>query len=329
MPAVREAPRPWDRHRVRGLASLLLWLALSGCAGFQERLVYDDHGVRIGIQPDPSATDTAPPALNSHPARLSAEEVRTLLRMLRVSGYSGIVGGLLVSPKPIPVFADDELALVAEPVTSALSRAGPRERVFFSLPNLRAPYERDRTSGALFVRGPYLHVILTDHAAFTRADTGGGEDDRDLRDTKGMKLLIASPASAAALSPGQTPHWAPFDKVHVSLNVQEALTAQSSRPVPSLPLAPVPQAPLQQPAPSPQQAAPQAPPSKPLPGDSSEDMRLLLRELTTTNQELRSRLKEQAQDLQTLQEEVSRLRQELEHAKARTKPLPGKKKPLP
>lgn len=285
------------------ILGLAFFASVSACVGLSgERLLYDERGIQIGIQHDPSTGEGSPPALNSHPAQLTVDEVRQLLGFIRVSGYSGTLAGLLVRPQPIPLFKDDELSLVAAPLAAAFSQVGRRERVFFSMPNLQTPYEPDRTAGALFLRGPYLHLVLTDHSAFTRTDTGGGEDDRDLRDTKGLKLFMTGPAKVASLSPEQAPHWGPFEKVVLSMNVQEALTAR--------------------PAPAPSQALQAQPNPAPAglstPRDLTEGLRLQLQGLTDANLDLRARLNEQAQAMESLKTELARMKQELDKAKKKT-----------
>lgn len=303
----------WDRRQAIGrLAGFLVILGLAACAGMgHARTVYDEGGIQIGIQRDASTKTTSPPTANNHPARMAPEEIRKLLGMLRVSGYSGIVAGLVVAPTPIPVFTEEELGRIAAPLAAALRQAGPEERIWFSLPNSRAPYERDRTSGTLFLRGPYLHLTLSDHAAFTRADTGGGEDDRDFRDTKGLKLFVSSPGRVAAPPPKDTPHWDAFEKAHVSVNVQDALTA---RALPA-PLPPAPTKPAQERPPDPSAR------------DSGEDLRVQLRELTNANLDLRDKLKQQAEAIESLKDELARLKQDSQ--KTKPKSQPGKKKLRP
>ena len=83
--------------------------------------------------------------------------------------------GLFSSPQPRPVFTEAERTALAEPLAAAFHEATPRERVFFAIHNPTAPYETDRTSGSLFFRDDYLHVVLTDHYAFLQADPGGDD----------------------------------------------------------------------------------------------------------------------------------------------------------
>ena len=279
------------RKVVRGGTWSLIALGLSACAGLTgERIMYDQQGIRVSIEPDRSVSRSTPPALNSHPATLSRDDIQTLLKSVHISGWSGTILGAIQNPQPIPLLKKEELNAIADPLASALQQAGPEERVRFLLPNREAPYSDDRTTGALFVRGPYLHVVVTDHAAFTRADTGGGDADRDLRDTKGMKLWVAEPARMASLPPNEEPRWVPFETVHVSMNVSEVLGLSRA-------------------------------------AIRQDDAQRQMQELNKSNLELRSRLAEQDKQLQEMKNELARLQQELEQTKARR--APTRKTPAP
>jgi hypothetical protein len=276
-------------------------LGLSACAGITgERIVYDQQGVQVGIQSDPTISRSSPPARNSHPATVPPNELRLLLRTLQISGWSGTLVGLIENPQPIPLFGEDELTRLADPLATALHEAGPTERVSFSLQNMARPYRTDRTTGMLFIRDPYLHLVVSDHSAFTQADTGGGEE-KDIRDTKGMKLWAARPAHAAMVPDFEEPQWDPFETVHISLNMREVSTLSKMTAPATLPVQRPPQ-----PGPAAASAA-------------TEDQRLELRELTRSNLDLRERLDAQTKQMNALQEELARLQQDLEKAKSKSR----------
>lgn len=307
-------------HLFRTLGWSLVAVGLSGCAEMTgERVLYDQQGVQVGIQADPTISRSTPPARNSHPATLSPNELRLLLGSLQISGWSGTLVGLVQNPQPIPFLSPDELDRLADPIATALGQAGPTERVSFSLQNKERPYSPDRTTGMLFIRGPYLHLVVTDHAAFIQADTGGGEE-KDLRDTKGMKLWTLRPVQAAAVQSFEEPRWSPFETVHISLNMNEALTLRSTA-------APVRADRRLVPPPATGSAAlsPAASPGTSPAG--TDDQRLQLRELTRSNLDLRERLDEQAKQVKELKEELARL--QLERRKAKSKSQPPRKSPAP
>lgn len=312
-----------SRRTTAGLLFGLSWLLmLTACgASLQQRVLYEASGIQVGLITDLSTNDQAsPPVRNRHPADLTPQDIRSLLGSLEVSGGSGTIIGLFTSPQPRPVFTESELAALAEPLGAAFHEATPHERVFFTINNPTAPYETDRTAGSLFFRDDYLHVLLTDHYAFLRADTGGGET-RDPRDTKGMKLWVVGPARAATVPGEKQPHWNAFEKVHISLTPAEVLAGQrvpqaatgSSRPQAALPAAGQPA--LKSNTPSTNET------------ESVNDLRLQIRELTNANLDLRSQLKEQSGMIEKLQAEQERLRNEMHasNSKPSSTPKPSRK----
>jgi len=220
---------------------------------------------------------------------------------------------MLSTPHPVPLFAPKELAMVSGQLARALQQAKPTERVFFSLPKPDVAYSEDRTVGSLFLRGRYLHLVLQDHSSFIQADSGGGEL-KDLRDSKGMKLWVAGPTQAAMVPDLEEPRWAPFEAMHLSLNVKDVL-AQRAAPSPAR----ANRAGVELPAAAFQKIGPSAGPS--------DELQLQIRELTSSNLELRSRLDDQKKKMEELNTQMERLRLELDQAKS--KKQPPRKLPAP
>jgi len=308
------------------LFGLSCLLGLTACgATSQQRVLYQASGIQIGIMTDLSTNEHAtPPVRNRHPADLTPKDIRSLIGSLEVSGWSGTLVGLFSAPQPKPVFTETERAELAEPLAAAFHEATSRERVFFAIQNPDAPYETDRTSGNLFFRDDYLHMVLTDHYAFLQADPGGGEK-RDPRDTKGMKLWVVGSARAATVPDEKEPRWNAFEKVHISLKLDEALAGQrvpqsatsSSRSQVILPAA-------GQPAPKADTPATNAP-------ESVNDLRLQMRELTNANLDLRSQLKDQSDTIEKLKAEFERLRNEKNPGTSKPSlgPRPSRKQTTP
>jgi hypothetical protein len=294
--------------------TLLSWLLivslaiLSACSSFTtERLVYDQKDVRIGIGADPTVSRAQQPISNSHPADLTPEEVQSLLQVVQVSGWSGTIVGMIEFPRPVPLFTTEELSTISGYIATAFHEAKPTERVVFSLPKPGVSYSANRTEGALFFRDRYLHVIVTDHSSFIRADTGG-DDLRDIRDTKGMKLWVVAPAQAATVPDIEEPRWAPFETIHISLNTKEVL-ALRNKPQPVH---------LSRGSTTPPAAAlPRLPPPPSQGAVSQEDLQLQIRELTSSNLELRSRLEEQNKRMEQLNSQLDQLRSELNKTKSK------------
>lgn len=285
------------------------FVGLSGCVGpLNQRTLYEAKGTQIGVESDHTIDEQAvPPALNSHPAEMTADQMRTLLGSLEVSGWSGIIIGIFETPHPKPVFTGTELMNLAEPFAKAFREAGPRERVFFSLQNPNAGYETDRTAGSLFVRDGYLHVILHDHYGFQKADPGGGEQ-RDPRDMKGMKLWAMRPAQPASVPEDKEPRWSPFDKVHLSLNVRDVLAAFGGNrgPAKQQPAAAQP-ATVQPPSPAKEATVPAPSPNT--------DLQQQVQDLGNANQQLRMQFDQQTAELDKLKEELRRLRDDMKATK--------------
>jgi hypothetical protein len=308
------------------LFSLSCLLELTACgATVQQRVLYQTSDIQVGLITDSSANEhTAPPVINKHPIPLNPKDIRSLIGSLEVSGWSGALVGLLSAPQPKPVFTEAELITLGEPLAAAFREASPQERVFFVIQNLAAPYETDRTSGNLFFRDDYLHVVLTDHYAFLPADPGGGEK-RDPRDTKGMTLSIVGPIRAADVPDQKKPQWNAFEKVHISLKPAEILVGQqvpqaavgSSRPRSTPPA-------TGQPTMKSNTAATNA-------TESVNDLRLQLRELTNANIDLRGQLKEQSDTIEKLKAEFERPRNEKNPgtSKPSSGPQPSRKQTPP
>ena len=232
--------------------------------------------------------------------------------------------GLFSTPQPRPMFTWAELVELAEPFVTAFHEATPRERVFFAIQNPTAPYETDRTSGSLFFRDDYLHVVLTDHYNFLQADPGGDEK-RDPRDTKGMKLWVAGSVGAATVPDEKEPHWTAFEKVHISLKPVEVLAGQR------VPQPATGSARSQAALPAEGQATLKANTAATNSTESVNDLRLQIQELTNANLDLRSQQKEQARTIEKLQAEFERLRNEETPgtSKPSSAPKPSRKQTTP
>ena len=306
-----------------GLSCLLV---VTGCGAIShQRVLYQASGIQVGIVTDLSTNDHATtPVRNRHPADLTPKEIRSLIGSLEVSGWSGTIIGLFSSPQPKPVFTEAELVLLAEPLAAAFHEATPRERVFFAIQNPDALYETDRTSGSLFFRDDYLHVVLTDHYTFLQTDPGGGEK-QDPRDRKGMKLWVGGSNRAANVPDEKKPHWNAFEMVHISLIPAEVLagqrvpqaTAGSSRPPVATPAVPQPSLKADTPGTNTQ--------------ESVNDLRLQLRDLSNANLDLRSQLKDQSETIEKLKAAFEGLRNEkkLGPVKPSSGPKPTRKQATP
>jgi hypothetical protein len=275
---------------------LALSLALAGMTGCallpHHRVTYNRADAQIGIEDDPTISPKETDVRNTQPAQLTVEQVRSLLSVVEVSGWSGTLMGVFVAPPPLPLLTKEELERYSVPLTDALREAGATERVFFSFPKPGGNYSEDRTAGALFLRGRYLHIVVTDHSSILRADTGG-DNLKDIRDTKGMKLWIAKPAEPATVPDADEPKWAPFEITHISLNYAQTLALRTGPPS--------------------REGHPDG--KTPSPAAAKPDVQDQVRELTDSNRQLRERLDDQSKKTKELSDEMDRLRQELEQTR--------------
>lgn len=289
----------WDLSSILLVGvGLYLLTNISACSFFsQGRSVYDQAGIRIGLEADPSVRPSGEAGLNNHPINLSPKNLEVLLQPIQVSGYSGTIAGLLAKPQPVPLFTPQELSTISAHLATAFREAKSTERVSFSMPKPDVTYSEEHTVGALFFRGPYLHVVVTDHSSILRPNTGGG-DYKDIRDTKGMKLWVAGPAQAAKVPDLEEPRWAHFEKVHVSLNVKEVEGLKER-----IPAARMNRGETGAPAFLPTAASPEVRQGS----ASTEELQLQIQELSGANQELRGRLDEQSRRMQQLQDQMEQL----------------------
>ncbi|UVT15475.1 MAG: hypothetical protein H8K04_16955 [Nitrospira sp.] len=292
--------------------ALCIFVNIAGCSSLsQGRTVYDREGIRIGLDTDPTVARASQLVVNHHPMNITPKDVESLLQCIRVSGYSGTLVGLVTSPQPMPLFTPKELSAISGHLVSAFREAKPDERVSFSLPKPDVTYSEDRTIGFLFFRGRYLHVIVTDHSSIIRTDSGGGEL-RDIRDTKGMKLSVIAPAQVAAVPDLEQPRWAPFETVHLSLNVKEVLVQREK----------VPGSPMNQERAGSPFLTPATPAIERGQGrTSSEELQHQVEELSSINQELRDRLDKQDARMEELQEQLKQLRREPPQPTPKRKPF--------
>jgi hypothetical protein len=298
---------------ITGFHTLALTFTLAGMSGCtllpNHRVMFDHDDAQIGIEDDPTISAKQGEVRNAGPSHLTTDQVKSLLSVIQVSGWSGTLMGIFVAPPPLPLLSQEELQKYSHPIADALAAAGPTERVFFSFPKAGGRYSEDRTAGALFLRGRYLHVVVTDHSSVLRADTGG-DNLRDIRDTKGMKLWIAKPADAAAVPDAEDPQWAAFETTHISLNYAQTLALLNS-------------------VPSNRAGSANVKSGRPTDksGPSKQDVGEQVRELSNSNRDLQKRLDDQSKKTRELSEEMDRLRQQLDHNKTpkespRTSPSP-------
>lgn len=146
-----------------GFASFLLALGgggVSGCAGTPPPVVMAvfEEG-RDVVRLDRTA-DTPP---YSHPMQLRADDIRIILRGVRVWERRNVIHELVMGEADRKrAFRDDDIATLAPALSKALGQAGPQDRVWFHLSSPTESGDEETTTGWLYVRGPILHLVLTE-----------------------------------------------------------------------------------------------------------------------------------------------------------------------
>lgn len=100
---------------------------------------------------------------HSHPVQLTPTEVATLLRGVRTWERRNLIYRLATGEAPkTRAFRDDEIEQLAKPLSEALGKSGPNERVTFHLSRLTEAGEEETTAGWLYVREPLLYLGLSE-----------------------------------------------------------------------------------------------------------------------------------------------------------------------
>ncbi|MFO0730612.1 MAG: hypothetical protein U0361_06410 [Nitrospiraceae bacterium] len=222
--------------------SLLLGLTLlAGCAGrpsVPPKSVYQSGLNIVRVEQDPDSTT------NSHPATLTATEVGTLLRGVRVWERRNWLHQLFVGKADkTRAFRDQEIAILAPALAKALSQASAAERVYFHLSHATEHGEEETTTGWISVQDPVLHVALAEVH-----DRHGPGPDISKYDRQMPNVPERSPAFDATFEPEE--HlvtvksggrlFAPDQREELAIRYRDALTAmpvqpgldRESRPVP-------------------------------------------------------------------------------------------------
>ena len=143
--------------------AFLLPLLLSACAIPQvpSRVVYEDPVNYVRLETDQYVLPEWPPSYFAHPATLTQEQVRKILKALTVREHRVWLQKWFLGEAPrVPVFRDEEIALLVPQISEALALAKENERVTFYLSQPQTSIKRTITSGGLYIKGTELHVIV-------------------------------------------------------------------------------------------------------------------------------------------------------------------------
>ncbi len=148
---------PWPGH---AFVILLGLTVVAGCASrpvTAPKAIYQSGLNQVRVEQDPDST------ANTHPAALTATEIGTLLRGVRVWERRNVLHRLFVGQADkTRAFRDEEIAILSPALAKALAQASPSERVYFHLSHATEHGEEETTTGWLSVREPLLYLSLSE-----------------------------------------------------------------------------------------------------------------------------------------------------------------------
>lgn len=186
----------------RAFSALTMIMILVGCAipHVPSRIVYEDPVNYVRLETDKTVLPEWPQGHFSHPAVLGKELLRRVLSGLKVQEHRITPQQWIQGVAPIvPVFEDDEVALLSAQLAEGLAQAQYNERVTFYLSQPLTFFRRTITSGGMYVQGKELHILLGNWRIIYGVPAYGMIYDRryPMRPTaaKGFDLLF-EPAAA-------------------------------------------------------------------------------------------------------------------------------------
>ncbi|ODT45816.1 MAG: hypothetical protein ABS70_02230 [Nitrospira sp. SCN 59-13] len=226
--------RPPQRT-ISPLASLILAfigvVAGAGCAAQSPpppKTVYQSGLNQVRIEKDPAST------INAHPASLTATEVGTLLRGVRVWERRNALHRLFVGQADkTRAFRDREIAVLAPALAKALSQASPAERVYYHLSHATEHGEEETSTGWLSIQDATLHLALRE-----AHDRHGPGPDISKYDRQMPNVPERSPAFDATFEPEEYlvkvqsggSLFSPDQQEELLIRYREALAAMPAQP---------------------------------------------------------------------------------------------------
>jgi hypothetical protein len=175
-------------------------LFLAGCAIPQTpyRIVYEDPVNYVRLELDDTVLPEWPPGHHAHPKLFTPEQMTQILAGLTAQEHRIWLQNWIQGEAPlVPVFRDEEVALLAPQIVEAFAGAKYNERVTFYLSQPQTSVKRIVTSGGLYVQDHALHVILGNWQIVYGIPTYGMIYDRryPMRPTaaKGFDLFFKPP----------------------------------------------------------------------------------------------------------------------------------------
>jgi hypothetical protein len=150
-------------HNLQSIQALFILIGLTmiaGCASqplAPQKTIYESGLNTIRLEGDPDSTS------NSHPTTLTPTEVGTLLRSVRSWERRNVIHQLFSGQADrTRAFRDEEIIVLAPALSKALAQATPAQRIYFHLSHATDQGDEETTNGWLSVRGPILHLSLSE-----------------------------------------------------------------------------------------------------------------------------------------------------------------------
>ncbi|MBA2487537.1 MAG: hypothetical protein H0V35_15860 [Nitrospira sp.] len=148
---------PWSIHVFALLVGLTVVAGCANTPAAPSKAIYQSGLNQVRVEQDPDST------ANTHPAGLTACEIGTLLRGVRVWERRNFIHRSFAGQADkIRAFRDEEITVLAPALAKALAQASPSERVYYHLSHATEHGEEETTTGWLSVREPLLHLSLSE-----------------------------------------------------------------------------------------------------------------------------------------------------------------------
>ena len=206
-------------------------MVVAGCAAptpTPPKTVYQSGLNQVRIEKDPASTT------NAHPVLLTATEVGTLLRGVRVWERRNALHRLFVGQADkTRAFRDREIAVLAPALAKALSQASPSDRIYYHLSHATEHGEEETTTGWVSVQDTILHLALRE-----AHDRHGPGPDISKYDRQMPNVPERSPAFDATFEPEEflvkvrsgRGFFAPDQEEELLIRYREALAAMPAQP---------------------------------------------------------------------------------------------------
>jgi hypothetical protein len=231
MTLTRNKQQPDSRSSLRAGIMLVAFSIVAGCASqpsVPHKMIMQTGRNSVWLEPDSDS------AVNTHPVSLTPTEVGTLLRGVRSWERRNLLHRLYAGqPDRRRTFRDEEIAILAPPLSKALAQASASEQVYFHLSHPTDQGDEETTTGWVSVRGSILYLSLSE-----AHDEHGPEPDISKYDRQMPNIPEVSAEFDATFEPEEYlvrvrsagRLIAPLQREELQIRYQEALKALPSQP---------------------------------------------------------------------------------------------------